>query len=182
MRKAKPVQSLFPFLSFLFLTSSRDDHTECEFISPLTLKECVRRLRVKRPTRGSRFGFEVILMKQSPGCYEFRVRRQLVNPSTNNTLRVLAEVNGVMRWWDYGETHVMLKPARKYDQILWLLPVFALIALALGPSTLSALSVLALLVALGITSRVLLNRYRRRHANRKLIERLEEMLGDPVLR
>jgi hypothetical protein len=159
-----------------------------EFLSPLTLAECLRRIEIKdRSAMNSPTRFEADVWQVSADSYKFRLRRAIVNMDYRNREQVTrVRVSGTLEFWDEHSTLVTCKADMGFHPgyifvllALYLLGVFIYSAVQ-SPGDVSALMLpLVGLPVLGIGAYIVWLGIAIEH--RKLVMLVEDMLRDPVL-
>lgn len=158
-----------------------------EFLSPLTLSECIRRLEIKgRAANKSPTNFEAQVWKVGTDSYKFRLRRTLVDNDyrgRKNVTRV--QVSGMLEFWDEFSTLVTCKAQMGFHPgyilvllALYLLGIFTYSAIQ-APGDLSALTLpLIALPIIGMVVYMVWLGIAIEH--RKLVMLVEDMLRDPI--
>lgn len=155
-----------------------------EFLSPLTVKECARRLQARRTIGKKQNRLDVYITRRSPGSYKFWLERSITRRSQRGgDYQEIVRADGELSYWDEESTLVTCRPRMGWQTWLWFgafvgLPLALLITALIAGDTGELFRGIAAAVALPIGFAVWL--VGRAHEHRRLVKMVEEILRDPI--
>lgn len=146
-----------------------------EFLAPLALEECVRRLEVKGRSTPQ---LQVQMRQQTPGHYRFDLVRYERSNEWRTRQKISATLRGELRYWDDESTLVNYRGRLDFHPMRLLLPLLitAVIFVFIEP----AIALTAVVVGLVLLGYAFMDATT--DSDQKRLERLvHDSLRDPIL-
>lgn len=153
-----------------------------EFLSPLPLDECVRRLREKRTIGRSKANrLDVYISQETPGSYRFLLERTVVHDDFQRGQRKqVYRVRGKLTYWDDESTLVYCQPDSRATILLF--SIFGILFLMLVSSLVVGvkMALLSLVMILFVVGGLLFAVFLNAHEHRRLVTMVDDMLRTPI--
>ena len=152
-----------------------------EFLSPLPLDKCVRRLRQKRTIGRKANRLDVYITQETPGSYRFLLERTIVHEDIRRgQSKQVFRATGKLSYWDDESTLVYCRPASRTRPLLYGVFGMLLAVMAFGLVAGIKTALLTLVLMAFTLAALLFFVFLNTHEHRRLIAMVDDMLRDPI--